>query len=325
MKKSLAASAFAILISSYVAAQDLPALKIAFNTWVGYGPLYIAQDKGFFKQAGIEVKMTIIEDTASKGATLKAKRLDGVGTTADSQVIATSQGVPGVICLAMDQSAGADGIVAVSTIASVKDLKGKTVAVQPGFVSHFFLLYLLDEVGLGPKDITVQPFETGDAGQAFVAGRVDAAVTWEPWLSKAKERKDGHVIVTSKEKPGLIVDVLAMRDDIIKNRPEDVKKLIKAWYMGVEYLKKNPTDGAAIIAKNFKLSPAETADMLSGVSFFDGNGNLEYFGTAAAPGQIYKVVSKANDVWLKAGEMKQPVDTKKIVDGTLVNQIGMGK
>jgi len=322
MKRLVTFAALILTLASPLAAQDLPALKIAFNTWVGFGPLYVAQEKGFFKQLGIEVRMTILEDTASKGSALKAKRLDGVGTTADSQVIAASQGIPGVICLALDQSNGADGIVAVQSIASVKDLKGKTVAVQPGFVSHFFLLYLLDEAGLSPKDVTVQPFETGDAGAAFVAKRVDAAVTWEPWLSKAKERPDGKVLITSKEKPGLIVDVLAMRDDIIKNRPEDVKKLIKGWYMGVDYYVKNPAEATAIIAKNFKLSPEETADMLSGVTFFDATGNIEYFGTAAAPGQIHKVVGKANEVWQKAGEMKKPVDTKLLVDGSLVNLIG---
>ncbi len=322
MKRLIIAMAVVLCITIPLKAQSLPALKIAFNTWVGYGPLYIAVEKGFFKQLGIEVRMTILEDTASKGAALKAKRLDGIGTTADSQVIAASQGIPGAICLAFDQSAGADGIVAVKTIASVRDLKGKSVAVQPGFVSHFFLLYLLDEVGLSPKDISIQPFETGDAGAAFVAGRVDAAVTWEPWLSKASERKDGHIIITSKEKPGLIVDVLAMREEVIKTRPEDVKKLIKGWYMGVDYLQKNQAEGQAIIARNFKLKPEETADMLTGVSFFDAKGNVGYFGSAAAPGQIYKVVAKANDVWQKAGEMKKAVDTKTIVDGTLINQIG---
>ncbi|MEW6364501.1 MAG: ABC transporter substrate-binding protein [Acidobacteriota bacterium] len=322
MRRSMVVVAIALVVATVVFAQSKPALKIAFNTWVGYGPLYIAQDKGFFDQLGIEVRMTRIEDTASKGATLKAKRLDGVGTTADSQVIAASQGIPGIICLAMDESAGADGVIAVNTVASVKDLKGRSVAVQQGFVGHFFLLYLLDEAGLSPKDIVVQDMETDQAGAAFVAKKVDAAVTWEPWLSKTKERADAHVVITSKDKPGLIVDVLAMRDDVIKNRPEDVKKLIQGWYMGVDYWKKNQADGNAIIAKNFGLETGAVAEMLSGVNLFDARGNLDYFGTAAAPGQIYKVVAKANEVWQKAGLMKVSVDTKKIVDGSLVNQIG---
>ncbi len=323
MKRWMVSLAIAARGAPMASAQGLPALKLAFNTWVGYGPLYIAQEKGYFHQLGIEVSMKRIEDTASKGAALNQKRLDGIGTTADSQVIADSQGVPGVICLAMDKSAGADGVVAVKTITSVKDLKGKTVAVQRGFVGHFFLLYLLREVGLTAQDIQVQDMETDQAGAAFVAGRVDAAVTWEPWLSKAKMRADGHIVITSKEKPGLIVDVLAMRGDVLKTRPEDVKKLIKGWYMGVDFLSKNPKEGTAIIAKAFGLQEAETADMLSGVEFFDAKGNVDYFGTPAAPGQIYAVTSGANDVWLKAGVMKTAVDTKKIVDGTLVNQIGV--
>ena len=77
--------------------------------------------------------------------------------------------------------------------------------------------------------------KAGDAGSAFVAGKVDAAVTWEPWLSKAKETPFGHVLLSSDKTPGIIVDSLAFKPDFLKKRGADVKKIVAAWNEAVEF------------------------------------------------------------------------------------------
>ncbi|RYD03002.1 hypothetical protein N752_21570 [Desulforamulus aquiferis] len=87
--------------------------------------------------------------------------------------------------MGLDTSYGADGILAKQDIKTLEDLKGRSVALDVGTTSHFFLLSCLQKVGLSDKDITITPMgSSGDAGQAFVAGKIDAAVTWElawPW------------------------------------------------------------------------------------------------------------------------------------------------
>ena len=72
-------------------------------------------------------------------------------------------------------------------LASIKDLKGKTVAASaPGTSPYFALAWLLKKNGLSVKDVTVVNMEPAPAAQAFVAGQNDAAMTYEPYLSAVR-------------------------------------------------------------------------------------------------------------------------------------------
>lgn len=283
--------------------QGKESFRIAFNTWIGYGPLYVAQEKGYFQEEGVKVELERIEGTGERRAALIARRLEGLGSTVDDLAVGASQGVKAKLVFCVDQSAGADGIVATQDIRTIRDLRGKSVAVQPGFVNHFFLLYLLDKEGMKPSDIQIQPMEPDAAGAAFVAGRIDAAVTWEPWLSKATERKDGHILVSSDqvEEP-LIVDVFIVRDDILKSRRGEVRAIARAWFRAVEFVKKHPEEAYQVIARNYGgISPGEVADMFKGVRLLDRRQNERYFGNEHAPGEIIRIAKKAVELYAAQG------------------------
>src|SRR5215510_7281381 len=90
--------------------------RVAFNTWVGYGPFYVAQERGFFKAEGLDVQLQRIEGTGDRRAALIAGRIEALGSTIDDLVVGASQGVQARMVLGIDQSSGADGIVAVDTV-----------------------------------------------------------------------------------------------------------------------------------------------------------------------------------------------------------------
>ncbi len=296
-------------------------LVLAYNSWVGFAPMFVAQDRGFFRKEGVELDLRLMEDTGAKGVALKSGDIDGVGTTVDSFVIQAGRGVPGKIMMAFDQSNGADGIVAIEEIRSIEDLPGHKVALQPGFVGHFFLLYLLDEAGIEPSSVTIEPMETGAAGAAFVAGKVDAAVTWEPWLSKARERQGAHVLVSSREEPGVIVDVFVMRPDVLAERRSDVLAFMRGWYHGLEYLQSQPDEALPIVARVLHANESDVKEMLEGVKFMSLEENLQYFGTREEPGFIDHVVDVAARVWREAGFLERKVDASTIVDPDLLTEL----
>lgn len=298
--------------------------KFGFNTWIGYSPLVIAKEKGFLKDAGLDAEFSILEGIGEKNSALIRGDIDGVGHTADSAVTSQASGVDGQIVFVFDRSLGADGILAKKTIKSVNDLKGKKVALEPGFTGHFFFLYLLDEAGLSPSDVEVVPMDTGSAGSAFVAGRVEAAVTWEPWIGKAKELKDAHILVTSADKPGLIIDVLYMNRSTIQQRPDDVHKLIAAMGRATDWYFQNKEEGDQIMAKFWKLDLKEAKETISGMKFMTLAENAEFFGTPENPGQMLKTVQKANDLWLKTGITKKSVDVQPLIDFVSVNKAQVG-
>lgn len=299
--------------------------KVAFNTWLGYSPLVIAKERGLLKERGLDVEFSILESIGEKNAALIHADVDAVGHTADSAVTSGAAGVDGQIVFVFDRSLGADGVLAKTSIKQVSDFKGKKVALEPGFTGHFFFLSLLDEAGMGPSDVSIIPMDTGTAGSAFVAGKVEAAVTWEPWIGKAKAVKGAHVMVTSKDKPGLIIDVLYMNRATIERRRDDVRALVSAMGKATDWYFANVDEGDQIIAKFWKLPIQEEKDTVAGMRFMTLAENAEFFGSAASPGQLFRTVQKANTLWMKAGVTKKPVDAAASIDFGSVNEAAKEK
>jgi NitT/TauT family transport system substrate-binding protein len=219
----------------------------------------------------------------------------------------------------MDDSYGGDGIVAKKEIKTVKDLKGKTVAAQLGAgASYFWLNYVLSQNGLKLSDLKAVDMKAGDAGAAFVAGKVDAAVTWEPWLSKAKETPFGSVLLSSDKTPGIIVDSLAFKPAFLKERGADVKKIVAAWNEAVKFAADNPKDADAIMAKFTNQKPEEFTKEKAGVRFYGEKENKEYFGTSQKPGLLYKVTQRAADLWFDLKFIKSKPKATDLIDGSFL-------
>lgn len=297
-------------------------LKIGYPVWVGYGPLFLAEKKGFLKELGTSVEFILMEDTKPRYVALAAKRIDGLMTTIDTVVQRVKPDLQMAAILPMDDSKGGDGIVARKEINSIKDLKGKKVAFSEGSVSHFFLAFLLQQSGMSLKDITMVNMTAGDAGAAFVAGKVDAAVTWEPWLTKGKSAPHGKILVDSSATPNLIVDVLVFRKDVIKARPRDMENIVKAWGKAVEFWKSNPNEANTIMAAAVGGWLKDTkvfAETLTGIRYYDTAALKGFFGTAAAPGPGVKTTQFAIDLWTgldKAG--MKGIKASDILDGSFV-------
>jgi NitT/TauT family transport system substrate-binding protein len=315
----LASALLLSLVGAGLAAAE--PLKIRYSIWVGYGPLFIAKEKGFFKEEKVDVELVNVEDPKEGFFAMAAGRLHGVVSTIDTMVLYLKTGKEFQYVLALDDSAGGDGIVARKEIKSITDLRGKKVAMNEGSVSQFFLNVLLKEAGLSQKDLNVVNMKQGDAGAAFVAEKVDAAVTWEPWLSKGKAAPHGHILVDSSKTPGLITDVLIFRRDVIEKRPREIQGIVNAWNKAVAYWEKNQTEANEIMAKgvgDWLKDPKVFAEVLTGVKFYNRDANVKFFGTAQKPGDLYKVVQNALDVWGSFGRLQAKMTPKDLVNHAFV-------
>lgn len=248
-------------------------LRLTVNSWVGWGPLFIAQEKGFFKGARVEIKF--MEDAGVRRSAMLSGQVDAYASSVDNLAIDATFGVEGKTVMCFDESAGADGIVAKKNV-NWTNLKGRRVAVQKGLPGHFLLLTVLDKHGLSPNDVSIQDLDADKAGSAFVSGSLDVAVTWEPWISKAASMANGKKLITTKELPGLIVDTLVVRDPALKDKPSQVKALISGWFEALDYYKAHPDEGNRIIAKAYSLKPEEVADIVLGIRFYDLAANRAY-------------------------------------------------
>lgn len=264
-----------VLTCSAVNADALKPYKVGYNSWIGYISLFIAKEKGYFKDEGLDLQMQSFSSPGDGLAPLLGGQLDAHFTTADSVITALDK-APGrlEIVYMTDTSAGADAILAKSDIATPADLKGKTVAATAGQCNELLLRKALTKYGLLPSDIKLTNMNPDDAGAAFAAGKLDAAVTWEPWITKVQGEKKGHVIFSSKEAPNLILDVVAISDKTAKDKADETKAFLRALDKANELAISDPKAASEIAAKSLELKPEEVLDMLPKVKLYGATDNV---------------------------------------------------
>lgn len=311
------------LASVTAVAAQAEALKLAHSTWVGYGPFYIAQEKGFFEEEGVEIELSIMENTPLKMGALMAGRVDIVASTADEFPTYMRDGKPLKYILAVDNSKGGDGVVSNKDIASIADLKGRSVAFEEGSVSQFFINALLRREGLTQDDVKMVNMTATDAGVAFTAGRVDAAVTWEPHLSQGAATDHGKILINSAETPGLIVDVVAVLDSTAGEHAEELAGFVRAWQRALDYVETNPDDAYQIMADGvggWLTDPAEFQAAAGGIEYLTIDRNREMFGTADNPGVLAKTIDDAIAIWSDLGRIKvEGLSASDLIDTSFLN------
>lgn len=287
-----------------------PPLRVAWSLWPGYYPMTIAAEKGFFAKRNVQVEPVFYPIYGNQPPDLASGMVDGaLLTLSDTLFDSISQEIG--IVLVVDNSAGADQIVASAKIASISDLRGKRLGVQSSTVSGVLLIRkMLSANGVSPTEVTFVPI--GPEGvPAAIPGLIDAGYTYDPFTSQALAKGD-KVVFSSAEAPGLIVDVLAFRKDILKNRPEEVKAFIAAWFEAQQYWKDHPADGNAIIAKATGLKPEEVS--AQGVTLFDLTANLKTFAQGADYSSVYYAAQQELDFIVNTGDVTRPVKINDLLD-----------
>lgn len=296
-------------------------MRLGMTTWVGYGPMFLARDKGFFKENGLDVELRIIEDAAIYMAAIAAGELDGNASTLDEIMKYRSPEFCFKAVAALDDSHGGDGVLVREDVTSLKDLKGQQIGMNEGSVSQFWFNILLTREGMTEKDLQITNMTADDAAAAFIAGQIPAAVTWEPHLSLVRSKKQGKVLIDSAETPGVIVDVVALTCDYIKNNPKDVEAFNKGLFKAVEFIKTNPEEAYAIMAKGvggYLEKPEDFAEAAKGVRFYDQPRNIEFFGTPDK-GEAKDLMAMGNKIWGGFQKMKMDIGYNDLIDTSFLN------
>jgi NitT/TauT family transport system substrate-binding protein len=165
------------------------------------------------------------------------------------------------------------------------------------------------------SDLKMVDMRAPDAGAAFVAEKVDAAITWEPWLYRAKNAPHGHVLYASDKTPGIIVDSLGVKPEFAAKRGDDVKKIIAAWNEAIAFMQTNTAEADAIMAKFSNLTPEILAIEKAGVIFYGAKENKEWF---AAGGKLDATSQRAADVWFDLKLIKAKPKVTDLIDGSFL-------
>jgi NitT/TauT family transport system substrate-binding protein len=312
-----------LAVSAALPAWAAAPLKIGYSDWPGWVAWQVAIEKGWFKEAGVDVQFEWFDYVASMDA-YSAGKLDAVTMTNGDALVTGAAGAKSVTILINDYSNGNDMIVAKPGIASLKDLKGKKVGVEMGFVDHLLLLNGLEKAGMKETDVTLVNSPTNETPQVLASGDVDAIGAWQPSSGMALKLVPGaKPIYTSADEPGLIYDVLAVNPASLAARRADWMKVLKVWYRCVDYIydPKTQPDAVKIMASRVGIKPEEYLPLLKGTKILKKDEAKVAFTKADGFKSVYgssKIVDKFN---LKYEVYKQSQDVDSYLDPSLFNAL----
>jgi NitT/TauT family transport system substrate-binding protein len=243
-------------------------VSVGVVNWIGYGPLYCAAANGYYRKYGWDVRLVTFSDNSLMTGALEGGELGSSTLTYDQVITAVAKGWKLKVVMPIDYSAGGDAILSRVAIRTVKDLKGRTIAFQPSSPSDFLLGYALAQAGLSQNDIRAVNSTPEGVVAIMASGSVDAGVTYEPSVSMIQKIGGGnqfHVLLSSREARGLIIDVLAFRQETIAKNPKLVLALIRGTLDGLEFMSRQPDQAAGIIGKALGISPADARAQLLNV------------------------------------------------------------
>jgi NitT/TauT family transport system substrate-binding protein len=248
-------------------------LTIAYSDWPGWVAWDIAVQKGWFKEAGVNVEFKWFDDYVKSMEAYAAKQIDSVCVTnGDALVTGASSNAPSVAILVNDYSNGNDMVVAKPGIKSMAELKGKKVGVEVGYVSHLLLMNALASANLTDKDIKIVNVPTDQTPQTLKSGGVDAIVAWQPHSGQALKQLAGSTaIFTSANVPGIIYDLLVVNPKSLAERRADWLKVVKVWDRIAKFVKddKNLDEAVKIMSARAGLTPEEYKPLMKGTAFLD--------------------------------------------------------
>ncbi len=247
-------------------------LRVGIHPWIGYEPLYLAEEFGWLPDTVQLVKGTAARDSMSG---LLSGQLDAAALTLDEALRVCSAGVDLRLVAVTNVSVGADMLLVRPDITAIEQLKGRAVGVELNGVSGVMLLHLLERAGLTTGDISVVDIPVDQHLEAWNNGLIDASVCYQPVAARL-EQAGAVSLFDSRELPDTIFDVLAVTHRAEGRQPGPIKDLVAGHFAGYRYLVRNLHDAVYRIATRQGMAPELIRQALATVMLPDLAANQRY-------------------------------------------------
>jgi len=238
---------------------------------------------------------------------LKARKINATFLLAPLAMVLREQGVP-IHIVYLGHRDGSTVIVKKDSPArTLRDLKGKTFARPSKFSNQYLVITkLMEDEGMQPGDINFVDLPPPEMPSALAAGAIDAYFVGEPFPAKAELDGTGRVLYYAKDIwPRFVSCVLVVRDELIKEHPEEVRDLVRGIAESGEWAERNRLEAAKVAAPYYRQDQKL----------------LEYVLTQPADRVSYRHLTPTDEdlqmimkYALKAGILRKPIDLSDLVD-----------
>ena len=324
-------------------------LRVGVVTWPGYAGGIVAnngftpnKDCIYWKTHKLLVEFMLMEDVDVRAKAFAAGGADGVDVVW-STVDFWANELPGFIksgvgaraIMQVDWSRGGDAIVADRSITTIEDLKNKRISLALFTPSHWLLEHNLQNSSLDETEQAqvvkniIGKNASPDARADFVAGKVDAAVVWEPDVTEALQKRPGsHILVSTQTAANLIADLMVAREDFIKAHPDVIRAFVQGWMEGTQEANRKPDQVVKLLMDNEplykELGEQATRAGLPTVKWADLVDNTLMFGLDGSEPQFDSIFKEASTAWVKRGYISQQVQPAQAKDDSFLKAIYTG-
>lgn len=324
--------------SSYKWDGKAPVVQFPINVWIGWMPIVAAnngfapnEQSVFYKKYGFKVNLKIMDDPVTARDAFVSGESHILWGTLDMMVLFAgelmkdSRTAPRIF-QQIDWSNGGDGIVVRNNIASVKDLKGKTIVYAQNSPSQYFINNLLLNAGLQASDVKHTYTSTAfEAAAAFVSDpKIDACVSWAPDIYNIPQKvKNTRILTTTAEANKVIADVWAARADFAKDHPEVIHGLVSGIFEGMRMLKDETAKNKVFqwMADGFGMPVDEVKGMQADAHITNFAENKEYFLNANSPANFERSWKNITFVYKELGLIGTPVRFDEVMDFGIIKDL----
>ena len=274
-----------------------------------FGPIRLAQGKGYFQQAGLTVNFATGRGGVDVAKQVGAGNVPLGGIVADAPIVVRQNGVPvKIVCLFGGKGFMQLVVRADSGIEKPADLKGKTITVMSFQDTTFYaLLGLLASAGLTKDDVDIQSAGPVGVWQMVATGKSVGMAGVPDWIPPVEAAGVAIKIIPTDEFFPHMAQAVAASDQIIKDKPDMVRAFVKAALHGMKDIMDDPNAAAADFVKFVPEWTGKEDQVKEAFAYYD---KLIYPGQKELGAVDPERMAKLQDFYLKAGiiEKKSPVD-----------------
>jgi NitT/TauT family transport system substrate-binding protein len=274
-----------------------------------FGPIRLAQGKGYFREAGLTVNFATGRGGVDVAKQVGAGNVPLGGIVADAPIVVRQNGVPvKIVCLFGGKGFMQLVVRADSGIEKPADLKGKTITVMSFQDTTFYaLLGLLASAGLTKDDVDIQSAGPVGVWQMVATGKSVGMAGVPDWIPPVEAAGVAIKVIPTDEFFPHMAQAVAASDQIIKDKPDMVRAFVKAALHGMKDIMDDPNAAATDFVKFVPEWTGKEGQVKEAFAYYD---KLIYPGQKVLGAVDPERVAKLQDFYLKAGiiEKKSPVD-----------------
>ncbi len=225
---------------------------------IAFLPVYVTQEKGFFKDEGLDVVFVMFNAGSTNIQALAGGDVQIMGSAFVETIGGRASGIVDVKNFWGISNIMPFQLYSNPNFKSMKDAKGKRFAISRfGSLTDYLTRATVQHFGINPKDVTIlQIGSTPARFAALEAGGVDASIVWFPVTEIAKAKGYNKLFDLKEIFPQWPYETFAARETWLAKEKDQVTRFLRAYQRGVRHTLENKQDAISAIRKYVKMDPA---------------------------------------------------------------------